>query len=47
MPYIAKDDVVDDVSGDKVPVITHKLHDILLGGDQLTVERICVWVSKS
>ena len=40
VPYVAKEDVVDDVSGDRVLIITYKFYDILLGGDQLTVERI-------
>ena len=40
VPYVAKEDVVKDVSGDKVPVITHQFHDIFVEGDQLTAERI-------
>lgn len=41
VPYITKEDAVfDDVSGDMVPLITHIFHTVMLGGDQLTVERI-------
>ena len=40
VPHVTKEDTVVDVSGEEVPVIIHKFHDVLLGGDQLTVERI-------
>ena len=40
VPYVTNEDTVVDASGEEVPVVVHKFHNVILGGDQLTVERI-------
>jgi len=41
VPFVTTEDAVfDEKSNTMVPLIDHHIHDLLLGGDQLTVERV-------
>jgi len=40
VPFTTEDEVLDETSNTIVPLINNQIRDLLLGGDQLTVERI-------
>ena len=41
VPFTTEDEVLDETSNTMVPLINHQICDLLLGGDQLTIERFC------
>ena len=41
VPYTTKEDLLyDEIANEMVPLVQHEFHKIIVGGDQLTVERI-------